>query len=82
MRANAEIQKSYNFKFPSLCSVLVEGGSSISTACAQTRECKKRVKTDGFPMFSVGRVFFEKGSAVEGNSTQTTALGGPFETKN
>ena len=57
--------KSYNFKFSSQCSVLVEGCSSISTACAQTLTCKKRVKTYVFPMFSVGRVFFEKGSAVD-----------------
>ena len=27
-------------------------------------------------MFSVGRVFFEKGSAVDCNSMKTTALGG------
>ena len=74
--------KSYNFKFSSQCSVLVEGCSSISTACAQTRTCKKRVKTYCFPMFSVGRVFFEKGSAVDCNSTQTTALGGQFEAQN
>ena len=33
-------------------------------------------------MFSVGRVFFEKGSAVDCNSTQTTALGGQFEAQN
>ena len=33
-------------------------------------------------MISVGRVFFEKGSAVDCNSTQTTALGGQFEAQN
>ena len=32
----------------------------IFEACAQTRKCKKPVKTYGFPRFFVGRVFFAK----------------------
>ena len=38
----------------------------ILEARAQTRRCKKRVKTCVFPMFFVGRVFFEKVSTVQG----------------
>ena len=47
----------------------------ISEACAQTWKCKRHVKTYGFRRFFVGRVLFEKGSAVEGNSTKKTARG-------
>ena len=39
---------------------------SIFKARAQTRQCKKRVKTCVFPMFFVGRVFFENVSTVQG----------------
>ena len=38
----------------------------IFEARAQTRRCKKRVKTYVFPMFFVGRVFFENVSTVQG----------------
>ena len=40
----------------------------IFEACAQSRKCKKPIKTYGFLRFFVGRVFFEKVSAVEGKS--------------
>ena len=54
----------------------------ILEACAQTRKCKKPVKTYGFSRFFVGRVFFAKGGAVEVNSTKKTTLGGQFEGQN
>jgi len=44
--------------------------SRIFELCAQTRKCKIPIKTYGFPRFFVVRVFFEQGSAVEGNSTK------------
>ena len=64
----------------------------ISEACAQTWKCKQPIKTYGFQRFVVGRVLFEKGSAVEGNSTKKqhvegengvqVALEGQFEAQN
>ena len=39
---------------------------SIFEARAQTRQCKKRVKTHCFPVFFVGRVVFEKVSTGQG----------------
>ena len=53
--------------------------SSILEARAQTRQCKKRVKTCGFPMFFVGRVIFEKISAGQGKRMKKywkSAVGG------
>ena len=43
----------------------------IFEACAPTRNCEKPVKTVGFYRFFVGRGFFEKVTAVDGNSTKT-----------
>ena len=40
----------------------------IAEACAQTRICKKPIKTYGFPRLFVGRAFLEKVSAVERKS--------------
>ena len=51
----------------------------ILEARAQTRRCKKRVKTCGFPIFFVGRVIFEKISASQGKHMKKywkSAVGG------
>ena len=45
---------------------------SIFEARAQTRRCKKRVKTCVFPMFFVGRVVFKKVSTVHGKRMETS----------
>ena len=44
----------------------------IFEARAQMRKYKNPVKTNGFLGFFVGRVFFEKVTAVDGKSTKTT----------
>ena len=44
----------------------------IFEACAQTPKCKKTIKTLGFLIVSVGCVFFEKVSAVDGKRMENS----------
>ena len=63
------VQNSPNLGFVLQGSMFFKCFSTMLEACAQTWKYEKRVKTYVFPMFFVGRAFFEKGSAVEGKST-------------
>ena len=51
--------------------------SLIFEARAQTRQCKKRVKTYGFPMFFVSRLFFERIGPLERKANEKQAKSTP-----